>query len=402
MESGTENQRLADPARLAIIDKLFEYNIGDSVALPQVRPQPFSFLELCWLSADNFCSFWWSETNQGMKSQIFYDQATDLDDSGKSSVLEGLTNLPFPRDSGLCTRFATQITFRRAREQSVAVSIIPSNDAGADHAEKLRAWKKDNLQSLGGSKFSETLTEASSSFSYFSFRLVGLIPSSLAENPQVYSLMGLDSAVEQGKKTFSEDVLKIEIRGPGEQHLSVIDVPGIFKKTTAGLTTKTDMAMVRNMVSSYMKNPRAAILAVIPANVDIATQEILEIAEEHDPNGQRTLGVLTKPDLVDKGAEQNVMDLVKGRSHKLSLGWCILRNLGQRELADSSSNRHALERSFFKTREPWMNLDKDRVGIEALQARLRDVLTEIVRREFPGVSLKCTDTTVFRIFLISL
>lgn len=227
-----------------------------------------------------------------------------------------------------------------------------------------------------------------------------LIPSSLAENPQVYSLMGLDSAVEQGKKTFSEDVLKIEIRGPGEQHLSVIDVPGIFKKTTAGLTTKTDMAMVRNMVSSYMKNPRAAILAVIPANVDIATQEILEIAEEHDPNGQRTLGVLTKPDLVDKGAEQNVMDLVKGRSHKLSLGWCILRNLGQRELADSSSNRHALERSFFRTHQPWMNLDKDRVGIEALQARLRDVLTEIVRREFPGVSLKFTETTVFRIFLI--
>ncbi|MCJ1266547.1 hypothetical protein MMC22_006432 [Lobaria immixta] len=203
--------------------------------------------------------------------------------------------------------------------------------------------------------------------------------------PQVYSLMGLDSAVEQEKKTFSEDVLKIEIRGPGEQHLSVIDVPGIFKKTTAGLTTKTDMVMVRNMVSNYMKNPRAAILAVIPANVDIATQEILEMAEEHDPNGQRTLGVLTKPDLVDKGAEQNVMDLVEGRSHKLSLGWCILRNLGQRELADSSSNRHALESSFFRTDEPWVNLDKDRVGIEALQARLRDVLTEIVRREFPRV-----------------
>lgn len=308
---------------MAIIDKLFEYNIGDSVALPQLL--------------------------------VVGDQS-----SGKSSVLEGLTNLPFPRDSGLCTRFATQITFRRAREQGVAVSLIPSNDAGADHAEKLRTWKKDDLHSLGGSKFSETLTE-------------------------VYSLMGLDSAVEQEKKTFSEDVLKIEIRGPGEQHLSVIDVPGIFKKTTAGLTTKTDMVMVRNMVSNYMKNPRAAILAVIPANVDIATQEILEMAEEHDPNGQRTLGVLTKPDLVDKGAEQNVMDLVEGRSHKLSLGWCILRNLGQRELADSSSNRHALERSFFRTDEPWVNLDKDRVGIEALQARLRDVLTEVVRREFPRV-----------------
>lgn len=199
--------------------------------------------------------------------------------------------------------------------------------------------------------------------------------------------MGLDSAGEKEKKTFSEDVLKIEIRGPGQQHLSVVDVPGIFKKTTSGVTTKSDMIMVRNMVSSYMKNPRAAILAVIPANVDVATQEILEMAEEHDPNGHRTLGVLTKPDLVDKGAEQSVMDLVQGRSHNLSLGWCIIRNLGQRELSDSFSNRHALEKSFFKSREPWVGLDKDRVGIEALQVRLREILAEIVRREFPGVSL---------------
>lgn len=200
--------------------------------------------------------------------------------------------------------------------------------------------------------------------------------------------MGLDSAGEkEEKKTFSEDVLKIEIRGPGQGHLSVIDVPGIFKKTTAGLTTKADMIMVRNMVSSYMKNPRAAILAVIPANVDIATQEILEMAEEHDSRGQRTLGVLTKPDLVDRGAEQSIMDLVQGRTHKLSLGWCIVRNLGQKELSDSSSDRHALEKSFFKSREPWVSLDKDRVGMEALQVRLIEILAEIIRREFPGVGL---------------
>lgn len=198
--------------------------------------------------------------------------------------------------------------------------------------------------------------------------------------------MGIDPPGEKGEKPFSEDVLKIEIRGPGQQHLSVVDVPGIFKKTTAGYTTKSDMEMIKNMVSRYMRNPRAAILAVIPANVDIATQEILEMAEEFDAHGQRTLGVLTKPDLVDKGAEQSVMDLVQGRSHILSLGWCIVRNLGQRELSDLSSDRHALERSFFKSREPWVSLDKDRVGIEPLQTRLREILAEIVRREFLGVS----------------
>lgn len=186
-------------------------------------------------------------------------------------------------------------------------------------------------------------------------------------------------------KSFSDDVLKIEICGPDKQHLSVIDVPGIFKKTTAGVTTKDDMRMVRNMVSAYMKNPRSVILAVIPANVDIATQEILEMAEGCDPNGQRTLGVLTKPDLVDKGAEQNVVKIIKGKSHSLNLGWCILRNPGQQELNKSSADKLKAEKNFFKTQEPWNKLANDRVGTESLCARLVEILGEMIQREFSKV-----------------
>lgn len=69
-----------------------------------------------------------------------------------------------------------------------------------------------------------------------------------------------------------------------------------------------------------MRNPRSVILAVVPANVDIATQEILEMAEELHIRGERTLGVLTKPDLVDKGAEPAVVAIIEGRSHALNLG----------------------------------------------------------------------------------
>lgn len=52
-----------------------------------------------------------------------------------------------------------------------------------------------------------------------------------------------------------------------------------------------------------MRNPRSVMLTVVPANVDVATQEILELARDCDPEGDRTLGILTKPDLVDRGAE---------------------------------------------------------------------------------------------------
>lgn len=197
--------------------------------------------------------------------------------------------------------------------------------------------------------------------------------------------MGLDSS-DPNSKTFSDDVLKIEVCGPDQEHLSVIDVPGIFKKTTEGLTTKSDIGMVRNMVSNYMKNPRAVILAVIPANVDIATQEILEMAAECDAEGERTLGVLTKPDLVDSGAEQHVLDLVEGKSHKLKLGWCIVRNRGQKELLELTADRNAVEQYFFMSQNPWARVEKDRVGVEALRRRLIEILAAIVRRQFGKVS----------------
>lgn len=69
--------------------------------------------------------------------------------------------MPFPRNSGLCTRFATQIIFRRAPTTSISVSIIPSANATKENNEKLRAWKKEGLQELQREVFAEILNEVS-------------------------------------------------------------------------------------------------------------------------------------------------------------------------------------------------------------------------------------------------
>jgi hypothetical protein len=135
--------------------------------------------------------------------------------------------------------------------------------------------------------------------------------------------MGLSRSVGDGLPTFSLDVLRLEITGPHENHLSVIDVPGILKTTTPGLTSKSDIALVRDMVLNYMRNPRSIMLAVVPANVDIATQEIIEIARELDPDGTRTLRILTKPDLVDKGAEYKIIEIVEEKQESQELGWVV-------------------------------------------------------------------------------
>jgi hypothetical protein len=200
-------------------------------------------------------------------------------------------------------------------------------------------------------------------------------------------ISGPDESNAAGKSTFSNDVLKIELTGPGHENLSIIDIPGIFRSPTEGVTTAEDMELVKEMVQSYIQDERTIILAVLPANVDIATQEIISLAKKVDPNGMRTLGVLTKPDLVDAGGEESVMDLVQGKRNKLRLGYCIVRNRGQKELSSSCTDRFHKEREFFN-KTPWLSLDRDRVGVSALKGRLQELLIDITRREFPKVKMQ--------------
>lgn len=121
----------------------------------------------------------------------------------------------------------------------------------------------------------------------------------------------------EARASFSDDLLRLEVSGPEEQHFSVVDVPGIFRKTTDGVTTNSDRQMVEKSCAAIWRIRRPS---CSPCNVDIATQEILTMAEEADEEDYRTLGVLTKPDLVNEDAEGPVIDLIEGNRHKLNLG----------------------------------------------------------------------------------
>lgn len=102
------------------------------------------------------------------------------------------------------------------------------------------------------------------------------------------------------------------------------------------MTTVDDMALVRRIMYRHIRDERTIILAVIPSNIDASTQEILTIAKEVDPEGLRTLGVLTKPNLIDSGGVENVMSFVDGKQNPLRLGYCIVRNRGQNQLSSDS------------------------------------------------------------------
>ncbi len=178
---------------------------------------------------------------------------------------------------------------------------------------------------------------------------------------------------------FSEDVLKIEICGPSVDYLTVIDVPGIFQTPIKGVTTHKDIEMVRNMVRWYIQDSRTVILAVLPSNGDISNQGILNMADEYDKTGERTLGILTKPDLVTElSVKLSVCNIVRGKKKPLTLGYFLVRSRG----ADQDDSEFGRREDLFKE-EPWCSLPHDRVGVRALKARLAELLGHMACREFP-------------------
>ena len=122
----------------------------------------------------------------------------------------------------------------------------------------------------------------------------------------------------------------------------------------------------------------------MPCNVDIATQEILKLAEAADPEGTRTMGVLTKPDLATENATRDaIIDLVVGKKSYLKLGYYVVKNRSADDSKSTLAERAAAEKAFF-TAPPWTAVS-DRCGIAALKERLRHILMKISKQEFPHV-----------------
>lgn len=122
----------------------------------------------------------------------------------------------------------------------------------------------------------------------------------------------------------------------------------------------------------------------MPCNVDLATQEILKLAEAADPSGIRTMGVLTKPDLAtEKATKDTIIDLVLGKRRSLKLGYHVVKNRSADDNNSTIADRLAAEETFFMA-PPW-SIIADHCGITTLKARLRGLLMHISRQEFPHV-----------------
>ncbi|OQV01874.1 hypothetical protein CLAIMM_07164 [Cladophialophora immunda] len=274
--------------------------------------------------------------------------------SGKSSVLEAISGLRFPTKDNLCTRFATELILRRGPVPKVVVTIIPSADRTEQDAERL-------------SNFSPPST-------------------SIADFAEIVKSAEKDMGLDNDYTVFAKDILRVELCGPHQPNLTLVDLPGIFWAGNRA-QSDNDAELVQSLVKSYMQSKRSIILAVVSAKNDLANQIITKLAREIDPKGQRTLGIITKPDLLFAGSDSEAafVELAKNEDVYFKLGWHVLKNRDYDTKDTTSAERDAAEKEFFQTRVWSSALPSSQLGIDNLRPRLSRVLLGQILAELPSL-----------------
>ena len=271
--------------------------------------------------------------------------------SGKSSVLEAISGVPFPRYDNLCTRFATEVILRRAASDSISVTIIPDGSHSSEHLARLLQFRHDLV--------------AKDDF------------------PKLFELAMGTMTMSNPDRTFFGDILRVEICGSAQPQLTLVDLPGLIHSETKFQTVK-DVELVSVLVGNYMKNPRSIILAVVSAKNDIGNQIVLRRAREVDPKGMRTLGIITKPDTLasNSSSENAFIALARNEDVNFQLGWHVVKNLDSTADATQSGSRDEQEARYF-TQSNFKYLPPSSLGISSLRSRLSKVLFDQIRVELP-------------------
>ena len=275
--------------------------------------------------------------------------------SGKSSVLESIVGRDFlPRGAGICTRrpLVLQLHGAPASEVASARFLHKPKTVFTDFHEVRAEIERETDRSLQS----------------------------------------------KGSKAVSAEPIMLSIRAANAPSLTLVDMPGLTKVATADQPASV-VTDIERMAKKFIVSENVVIVAVSAANADIATSDGVRLAKEVDPRSERTLGVLTKLDLMDKGTDAT--DVLNGKAVHLALGWCAVVNRSQDDIRRGVDMRAAREneRVWFETHGETYGTERAKdehadtipdttapnVGTDALVNALVRVLGERVRREIPRI-----------------
>ncbi|XP_061382959.1 dynamin isoform X7 [Danaus plexippus] len=255
--------------------------------------------------------------------------------AGKSSVLENFVGRDFlPRGSGIVTR------------RPLILQLINSN---AEYAEFLHCK---------GKKFTD-FNEVRGEIEAETDRITG------------------------SNKGISPVPINLRVYSPNVLNLTLIDLPGLTKVPIGDQPADIEQ-QIKAMIFQFIRRESCLILAVTPANTDLANSDALKLAKEVDPQGLRTIGVITKLDLMDEGTDAR--DVLENKLLPLRRGYIGVVNRSQKDIDGRKDISAALaaERKFFLSHPSYRHI-ADRLGTPYLQRVLNQQLTNHIRDTLPGL-----------------
>uniref|UniRef100_A0A3P8SAR6 Dynamin-2 n=1 Tax=Amphiprion percula TaxID=161767 RepID=A0A3P8SAR6_AMPPE len=187
-------------------------------------------------------------------------------------------------------------------------------------------------------------------------------------------------------KGISPIPINLRVYSPHVLNLTLIDLPGMTKVAVGDQPADIEH-QIRDMLMQFITKESCLILAVTPANTDLANSDALKIAKEVDPQGMRTIGVITKLDLMDEGTDAK--DILENKLLPLRRGYIGVVNRSQKDIDGKKDIRAALaaERKFFLSHPAYRHI-AERMGTPHLQKTLNQQLTNHIRDTLPGLRSK--------------
>lgn len=278
--------------------------------------------------------------------------------SGKTSVLEAISGVPLPIRGNRGVQFTTELILRKTSHVRASVTILPDCAKG-DAGKKELAGVHKELDGFDG--LSDLITNAKGAI--------------VAANP---------GAVE------SRDVLRIEISGPSQPDLTLLNTPESgYLPAREGMeepdaVSASNVSVKMEMLQSSMEQSRSIILPIVSAHDDLDKQKALELARRVDSRGKRTICVITKPDtlLPKSKSESKYLSLAQNKNGRYDYDWHVLKNLDSKASSESSTTRNDDEMKFFQSRV-WKVLPDSKLGINQLRIRLSKMLLDEAKSGLP-------------------
>ncbi|KAF8839203.1 hypothetical protein BDN67DRAFT_906031 [Paxillus ammoniavirescens] len=295
--------------------------------------------------------------------------------AGKSSLVEAVSGINVPRDSGTCTRCPMECTMSSSAK-TWSCSI------------KLRFDYDSSGRDLARSKevvFGAPITDRNDVDIWLRRAQAAILnPHTPAENFHKKTITELRTINSTSSLKFSRNIVAISIEDPDAINLSFVDLPGLIQNEEQEV-----IDLVQEITVKAISRPNAIILTTIPMSDDMQNQLSVRLAREADPDGERTIGVLTKPDILGEGAvnaKKLWLNVIEGHQHALKHGYYCVRlpDDAQRTQRLSRAAFQKLEGEYFDTNLPWSQAkERGRFGIPPFISQMSALLVKHIEKSLP-------------------